>query len=119
MTEIKIEGVRINLPPDITASHIIGPSGHSYQVNTDADGVRWIDMTVKDCEAMLPSAAPHIAPWRTANPTAFQRVGGQVKKPEPGVRIADRLHAGDMAPRDPRDLGGISADTMRIIRGIR
>jgi hypothetical protein len=118
MTEIKIEGVRINLPPDITASHIIGPSGEPYLVHVDADGTRWIDMSLKDCESMLPNADPSCASWRSANPAAFQRVGGEVKKPEVGVRIADRLHvARAAAARDPADLGGISRDTMQIIRG--
>ena len=45
------------------------------------------------------------------------RFGGEVKKPEPGIRIADRLAARDVGLRDPRDLGGISRDTMQIIRG--
>ena len=116
MTEIKIEGVRINLPPDITASHIIGPSGEPYLVHVDADGTRWIDMSLKDCESMLPNADPSCAPWRSANASVFRRLGGEVRKPEPGIRIADRLAARDVGLRDPRDLGGISNDTLKLMR---
>jgi hypothetical protein len=116
MTEVKIEGVRINLPPNVTASHIIGPSGTEYMVRVDSDGVRWISMTQKDCEAMLPNADPSCASWRSANPSMFQQVGGEVKKPEVGVRVADLIHAArDASPRDPQDRGSQLNDTLRAL----
>jgi hypothetical protein len=111
------EGVRINLPPNITATTIIGPSGEPYLVHVDADGTRWIDMSLKDCESMLPNADPSCASWRSANPAAFQRVGGEVRKPEVGINIARYMAAHTApAPRSPFDKGGQVNDTMRMRR---
>jgi hypothetical protein len=111
---IKIDGIRVNVPACITASHVITPGGAERLVHFDADGTRWCDMPPKDAEALLTSSEPSCAPWRDANPAMFQRFGGQVRKPEPGIRIADRLAARDVGLRDPRDLGGISNDTLRL-----
>jgi hypothetical protein len=113
MAEIEI---RMNLPASNTATHIVGPSGTEYMVRVDGDGVRWVNMRQKDAEAILLSSESSCAAWRSANASVFQRLGGEVRKPEPGIRIADRLAARDVGLRDPRDLGGITSDTLRLMR---
>jgi hypothetical protein len=110
MAEIEI---RMNLPASNTASHIVGMSGTPYLVRADADGVRWCTMLLKDAEAVLLNSDPSCAPWRSANPSMFQRVGGEVKKPEPGVRVADLHVARDAALRDPQDRFGSANEILR------
>ena len=116
MTAIEIKGIRINLPADITSSAIIGASGHTYLVHVDSDGTRWVDMLVNDCESILLNSEPSCAPWRDANPGAFQRFGGEVRKPEVGIHVASALAARSAAaPRHPLDIGGQVRDTLRAM----
>jgi hypothetical protein len=110
-----IKGIRINLPPDITATHVVGASGHSYLVHVDSDGTHWVDMSVKDCESLLLNAAPSAAPWRSANPGPFQRLGGQVAKPEVGICIAAHLRAlEESRPLHPKDIRGTLRELGRL-----
>jgi hypothetical protein len=115
MTTIKIEGIRINLPPDITSTHVVGASGHSYLVHVDSDGTYWVDMSVEDCESLLLNSAPAAAPWRASNWVPFQQLGGQVQKPEVGIRIADVLQAvEDSRPLHPKDIRGTLRELGRL-----
>ena len=119
ITDIEIKGTVLVVPPDIRSSHVSGAvSGRAYLAHINKAGDRWIDaIDQRDVEVWMTNSNPSNQTWRDANPGLFLRFGGEVKKPEPGIRIADRLTARDVGLRDPRDLGGISRDTMQIIRG--
>ena len=92
-------------------------SGNSYLAEIE-DGRRIVWMAPEDARAMIGSPFAD-QDLRRANADLLNRLGN-LPPLRAGVRVADLLQAArDATPRDPRDIGGMARDTLRMTRALR
>jgi hypothetical protein len=91
-------------------------NGVAHVVDIDADGRRFVMLTVETVKPFLESGLVCSLPWRELNPSLLNGALGPVEKPQPGINIARYMAARTApAPRSPLDKGGQVNDTLRAM----
>jgi hypothetical protein len=108
--------VRLYLPENSTASHVITPDGFSHSVVIDSDGKRYVEVEREHAALMLaPGPWPHHnTELRDANSELYAQIGPP-PAPAPGINIGHRL-AQQRAAATPRSMTEITAETMAMHR---
>jgi hypothetical protein len=105
--KLKPNYVIVRVPDALWPSLVIGVSGENCMVETDDNGERVVMMSRDDARILIGSPMPGNLPWRAANEALLRQLG-PTPKPTVGIHIAGALTTREAAPRNPRDIGGMS-----------